>query len=153
FPPVSGLILCLAKGRQTPLRRAASSRPSSWSTSPDDHPISWCYAAVKAYAPNSASAVTPPVHHLGQGFVTGRATGSLPRIAIRVERSAEVRARDEVAMRTGKGMLDQRLRTLGLSDARIKLAKFGLREGGHRRLRRLQAVTSARISRSVNPAS
>lgn len=33
-------------------------------------------------------------------------------------------------MRTGKGMLDQRLRALRLSYARIELAKFGFRKGG-----------------------
>lgn len=56
-------------------------------------------------------------------------------------------------MRTGKGMLDQRLRTLSLSYAHVELAKFRFRKGAHRRLRRLQAVKSAEISRSVNPAS
>jgi len=33
-------------------------------------------------------------------------------------------------MRTGEGMLDQRLRVLRLSYARIELAKFGFRKGG-----------------------
>lgn len=33
-------------------------------------------------------------------------------------------------MRTGKGMLDQRLRTLRLSYAHIELAKFSFRKGG-----------------------
>jgi hypothetical protein len=33
-------------------------------------------------------------------------------------------------MRTGEGMLDQRLRALRLSYARIELAKFRFRKGG-----------------------
>ena len=33
-------------------------------------------------------------------------------------------------MRTSKGVLDQRLRALRLSYARIELAKFGFRKGG-----------------------
>jgi hypothetical protein len=33
-------------------------------------------------------------------------------------------------MRTGKGMLDQRLRARRLSDARIELAQFRFRKGG-----------------------
>jgi len=64
------------------------------------------------------------------GGVLIHVTGSLPQIEIRLQRSAEVRTRDEVAMRTGKGVLDQRLRALRLSYARIELAKFGFRKGG-----------------------
>ena len=52
---------------------------------------------------------------------------ALPQTEICIERSTEVRARDEVAVRTGKGMLDQRLRALRLSYARIELAKLRFR--------------------------
>ena len=79
---------------------------------------------------NAASAVTAPLHYLGDGVLIRRANRALPRIEIRLERSAEVRARDEVATRTGKGMLDQRLRTLSLSYAHVELAKFRFRKGG-----------------------
>jgi len=54
-----------------------------------------------------------------------RGSGTWP-----LERSAEVRAQDEVAMRTGKGMLDQRFRAIRLRYARIELAKFRFRQGG-----------------------
>src|SRR5262245_57081021 len=79
---------------------------------------------------NVPSAVTSPLHYAAHGLLIRRVTRAPPRIEIRFQRSAEVGARDEVAMRTGKGMLDQRLRALGFSYAPIKLAKFGLRKGG-----------------------
>jgi hypothetical protein len=43
---------------------------------------------------------------------------------------AEVRARDEIAMRTGKGVPHQVSRALRLRDAHIELAKFGFCEAG-----------------------
>ena len=55
-----------------------------------------------------------------------RVTGSPLGIEIRLDRGAEVRAGDEVAMGTGQGMLDQRFRALRLSYAGIELKKFGL---------------------------
>ena len=72
---------------------------------------------------NTANALTSSPHHAGDGVLTCRMARALPRIEIRLERSAEVRAPHEVAMRTRKGMLDQRLRALRLSYARIELAK------------------------------
>ena len=56
-------------------------------------------------------------------------------------------------MGTGKGMLDQRFRALRLSYACFDLAKFGFRKGGPQAAPSAPGRQSARISRSVNPAS
>lgn len=79
---------------------------------------------------------------------------TLARIDIRFESVAKVRAREEIAMRTAKSVLNQSLRARRLSDACIEFAKLGFpRDGPHGRPRRLPAARSARISRSVSPAS
>jgi hypothetical protein len=49
---------------------------------------------------------------------------------MRLECGAEVGTREEVTTRAGEGVLNQRLRTLCLSDASLKLMKLGFDEAG-----------------------
>ena len=66
---------------------------------------------------NAARALASPIHHAGDCLLIRRLTGALPRVEICLQRGAEVWARDDVAMRTGESVLNQRPCALRLKDA------------------------------------
>src|SRR5688572_5476168 len=79
---------------------------------------------------NAARVLTSAMCPAADGLLIGRMTGSLGRVEMSLQLGAKVWALDEAAMRTGKGVLNQRPCALGSRDARVELAKLGFQEAG-----------------------
>src|SRR5262249_61061889 len=99
---------------------------------PTDRPVSRLTAKNLCSQRSSyaARAVTSPLQRAADDRLVSRVTAALLRVEICLHRGAEVRACDDVAVRTGERVLNERPRARRLSDTRIELSKLGCPEPG-----------------------